>query len=693
MLNHLDLVFRIALYLICLLCYPLYGQENPPSLKVIPQDQVKINRVDASNPSRWRVFLSGLSENGKSFDLLEGFKITLMLGKGIQDRPLSVQDMEVIEEFVGKTALKGYNGKIDVVKKAKDIKQYAVLVVGLHADIPLERIQAWEKEKFLVNALGGLRQDARVAIIFYRDRIDVMVTPDGNRFELIDINELGRCLADIRERIGEDTEQGQKVACGGFFPNRGIAEMALKKLPAPQGLFPRLFGINETEEVMCRAKKKGHVPLDKLRNDKDREIEPFATGSLEAALRLLLINSPHDAIRQVILVSDGLDGYLRYSDLIMGETTKASRMEKDKPDPCGAVSRDISARCQEIVQGCEKAGKKYLPSKETLSDLSLESCAKRLARKIHANENPCELLNACLEVARPSTCKKVGERCEWDGAQGLAPKGKICVLKNDKCEPQPIPRPKGDELLIESDQAGQHVDRRSAEYQAKMLLCAVPTLQTEMFSREKAVRDYIESLISLYRAGDVRIHSIAIPDTDEVGKARLTAVSVRTGGTFRQMLSDSDAKDITRALTTELEREVVIEPGHKLEPFERYGVAIKVSSENGEDVLQSQKLYEFRAGQKVWFFEPLFSKGRSFFIRKLPNGNLWGPIVFWTLVVLGALVALLFIRMIGKILWGLLKKLFGKKVDVKRPSTPKVPKIERPKMPQMKAPKPPPIKK
>jgi hypothetical protein len=361
---------------------------------------------------------------------------------------------------------------------------------------------------------------------------------------------------------------------------------------------------------------------------------------------------------------------------------------------------DVTGRCQEIVARCERpearsrAGRAADDDGKAAGKQDLEQCIRKLARKLRGEESPCSLLSQCLEVIRPRKCRMIGDRCEWVGSQGLAPRGLECQKKDDGCAPGRIPRPPPDELVVETAQAGQHVDRKAAEFQAKVLLCSVPAIQAELASREKAARDYLDGLIAALRGAGVRVHAVSIPGADEVGVARLKALATRTGGTFREARSDDANPAIVKNLVAELGQEVVIEPSDDLEPGARYAVALKAASVDGEHEFETPRGFEFRAGPRVWFFEGPWDKARSWLIRKLPDGHFWGPITLWTAAVLAGLLALLFIRMIAKVIWGLLKKLFGKKPDIKPPAAPKMPKLERPKMqvPQVKAPQPPRIK-
>jgi hypothetical protein len=167
-------------------------RSEPP---VAEWPQAKIDRVDASNPGKWRVYVTGMDEGGKAIQLKEK-EVALFLAE-TKDQVRNARDP--IEKFKQGAAAPGFSGKFEPVAKA-EVKQAAVLVAAVHTDISPD---VWAiLPKVLAEPLAGLRKDARVGVVFYDDSIRVMTSPDGTRIETRSINSYQHCLATCAPRRG-----------------------------------------------------------------------------------------------------------------------------------------------------------------------------------------------------------------------------------------------------------------------------------------------------------------------------------------------------------------------------------------------------------------------------------------------------------------------------------------------------------
>lgn len=269
--------------------------------------QVKVDRVDALDPGRWRVFVTALGEGGKAISVLD-LSLDLYLAPGRE--PIDPRGAFPLTRFKGDVAAKGFSGKVRTIGKS-DVRQAAVVVIASHSDVPPDVREAMVKA--LLIALKGLRKDALTSVLLYGDVIQVLWSPDGQRGEWRDIREYQECLGRLRREATHPPSKGPGLPCGSLAHSAEVVAGWVRTLPPGQGLFPRLFGIKEAEEVLVEAERRGHTVLERHRADE--AFEPFAEGAVEAAARLLMVGSEPEAERLVILLSDGRDGYLRVADL------------------------------------------------------------------------------------------------------------------------------------------------------------------------------------------------------------------------------------------------------------------------------------------------------------------------------------------------------------------------------------------
>lgn len=492
---------------------------------------VRVTNVEAENPSDWGIRLSAVDESGKVMSLSD-HEVTIYLAT--KTEPFGV---EPYLRFRSGSADKGFRGTLTPIGKAKDLTQAVVFVVALHSDIPVEVLDPTLKS--IQAILEELRKDARVGMVFYGDRIQVLWSNDGSRLDVRDINDFQHCLADMRQAAGSFQEPTQAVSCGRLFMSPESVSNLLRALPARQGLFPRLFGISEASEVMEEAKRRGHERVDRS----IAQPESFASGAIEAAARMLAANTEPGVLRDVILFSDGRDGYLRVAEVAHAHAV----------------------------------------------------------RKCSGKDAKCRLEKGALD--------------EEGGS-------KECVVSS--------------------------------------LKCSIPKVAEALTAREQAVRDYLATLLPLLRALGVRVFTIAFPGTDEVGLARLTVISHKTGGSIRVAANPPSIPVQAGGLAEELASEVLIKPFYGLNPECDYKVVAVVDHD-----LRSEP-FEFKTGGRKWPLANVIAAGRVYAIKKL--GHRFGPPIFWAALVIAMLFAIGLTWTFGKTIKSMVQRFIKK-----APKPPKLP--------------------
>lgn len=518
--------------------------------------QVKIDFVDALDPGSWRLFITALHDLNTPIPVTEhALEVFLLKGKGTLDPAQS----KPLLRFEGDVPAKGYKGSIKPVQKAK-VAQAVVIVLALHADIVPEVRDAMGKA--VATLLKSLREDAKVAVLAYGDTLQVLWSPDGQQWEWQDLDEYERCLGRLRAEVSGKMSAA-KFACGALIEGPANLEGRVR-LPAAQGLFPRFFGIREAEQVFEEAQKRGHFVLGRKRAGPF--LEPFAGGAIEAAARLAAVGSEQSALRMVIVLSDGRDGYLRATDLA--------------------------------------------------------------SEKIAQNRECTQAAQACAQARAKAGLQRNATTLDHEGA--------------------------------------------SPECTKQVLSCTLPKVAQAMRRREEVVADYLSGLVPRLRAMNIRVHAIALPGSDEVGKKRLAALALKTGGTYREAENAGVLeKGVALALAAELQSQVVVTGAESLDPEQEYTALVVLS---GEERIVSPP-YLFKTGKRVFFFEKPVEKARRWVISKL--GHTLGPPVFWVGLVVGTAVALFFVYLSGKGFVGLVKG-FGKRKASPKIGPAKVPTLKRP---------------
>ncbi len=294
---------RLVVVATILLCAPAFARDLGPEWP-----QVKVDRVEASDPARWRLLVTALAEGAQAIPILDhGLDVYLARG----NEALDVRGATPLTRFDGGAAAKGFSGTIRPMGKS-DVAQAAVIVVASHAEVTPDVREVLAKA--IEALLKGLKKDARVAVLLYGDTLQVLWSPDGQRGDWRDLDDYQSCLGRLRGEVAGARSGETGVPCGRLMEGPDKVLGWLQVLPPGQGLFPRLFGLREADEVITEAAARGHEVLKRPRQP-DEVVEPFAAGAVEAAARLLMAGSDPEAERLVLLLSDGRDGYLRVADL------------------------------------------------------------------------------------------------------------------------------------------------------------------------------------------------------------------------------------------------------------------------------------------------------------------------------------------------------------------------------------------
>jgi hypothetical protein len=528
------------------------AQAAPPRAATTPQ--VKIDRVDAADPSDWRILVSALDADGMPAKVPEtGVDVFMSEGKG----PVQRSGAQPIARFgADGLAAKGFGGILKEV--AKDLSPQAVSVVAvLHAEVPREAADVLPAA--IAEVLNGLRADAQVSVFAVNDAILAASSSAGEAASFSDVNDFQDCLGELRSTAGGRLPAGGPTSCGRLFgAPAALQDLVKSGLPAPQGLFPRFLGLDESGEVLARAESRGHFRID--RSEESFVHERYAAGAIEAALRLLITGSAPSALRSLVIFSDGRDGYLRVAD---------------------AAGDRVAARCRDEARVCT------------------------------ASSSGKNSLNG-----------------------GFQP---------------------------DSENASKPCSRAVLE-------CSVPKVAEALARREQVARDRLVELVLLARSAGVRISTVALPGTDEVGNARLESLAIRTGGTFRSAPASNRLKASGAAVAAELSRQAVVRPGVSLQAGREYGLVVTAGD------LKSAT-FRFTAGTGGIAGSSAWVRARGFAIGRL--GHRWGPPAFWVVSFLAGLAVLGIGYARGKGIWALVKKV-GK---AKRPKGPAVPGVQVPSGP------------
>jgi hypothetical protein len=505
------------------------------SRSALAQEQLmlKVSRVVIRSPSDWRILVSMAKDGFHPVSLAES-SLSVFLAEGESIPP----DTPLFLKLEGERPAKGFKGGAKEMAKS-DIKQSVVIVLAMHALIRKDVRSLYEKA--IAEVLGGLKKDARVAIIAYNDLLWVLSLSKNGDVEVCDVNDPSVILErERRRRYGEKVDE---TYCSNIFVDPQSAKMMLSRLPPAQGFFPRLFGIDEAQEIVQAAVTIGHFRLDRERD------EYFAKGALEATLKLFMLFADDADVHDIVLVSDGKDGYL--------------------------MARDVIAK----------------------------------------------------KIAGSSRCTRKVEACH--GASGLEDTSEECTRQ--------------------------------------VLACVLPDVGYALKKREDTVRANFEGLLPLLQSFGVRIFTISLASDDPACAMRLQALSLKTGGTFRDGASPDAFLNSAKDLASEISSEFVVKPKKSLKGQTRYTVEVASGG------VRSLPL-SFTTPKSSFFFEPLYRKGRQYAIGRL--GHFWGPIAYWCVLALVAVMAFFMLRNFGRMIKGIFS---AKKATKAKQAVPKIPKIPPPR--------------
>ncbi len=213
----------------------------------------------------------------------------------------------------------------------------------------------------LAGCLDGIGPQARVGLLLYGDGLQVLATGLDGTPVFRDLNDYQRCLGSMRLEADPTEPREPGVGCGRLFHGTAAVAAALGSLPAPQGLFPRLLGIPESVATMTVAAARGHGRVDHPMSAENPEL--FAEGAIEAGLRMLAAGTVPGTVRDLVLVSDGRDGYLRFADAawddvasacmkVAPECRRSSRAAEDSTWEGAFDHEGGSPRCSRAVVDC-----------------------------------------------------------------------------------------------------------------------------------------------------------------------------------------------------------------------------------------------------------------------------------------------------------------------------------------------------
>jgi hypothetical protein len=148
---------------------------------------------------------------------------------------------------------------------------------------------------------------------------------------------------------------------------------------------------------------------------------------------------------------------------------------------------------------------------------------------------------------------------------------------------------------------------------------------------------------------------------------RLQALSLKTGGTFRDGASPDAFLNSAKDLASEISSEFVVKVKKSLKAQTCYTVEVASGG------VRSLPL-SFTSPRSSFFFEPPYRKGRQYAIAKL--GHFWGPIAYWFVLALVAVMAFFVLRGFGRMIKGIFS---AKKASKAKQAVPKIPKIPPPR--------------
>ncbi|GMV38325.1 MAG: hypothetical protein AMXMBFR64_00410 [Myxococcales bacterium] len=372
--------------------------------------QIKIDRVDASNPPALRIWATFLDRTQRPVPIDQVEKLVLT----------AKRDRQRAEPFVTFLTGKTNETKAELKPRLKAERPMGLLVVmpaTLSGALDLttlgESVRNAVSELFR-RAIGG---SDRANLIWYADDLFTYIPTAGKTTELSNLThrhrECIRAREDLAERPApedpeaEKPEAGKKLvdlgseACGLVSKHGAIADI-VKGLGLPRAFYPNLFGLGDALEMCLKPEH------ERLRPPVSLDSGTGPGSAVTEALEMLVRSGEGLDGLELVLVTDGRDGYLF------------------RRDDCRTVFQD--ERCPRTVApqpaATGKPGKAGKPTR--LSDEQVTAVRTCVSANMHAllkkeQEAFVDRARAWLTLARASGIRihAVGVRTGLEGENEL----------------------------------------------------------------------------------------------------------------------------------------------------------------------------------------------------------------------------------------------------------------------------------
>jgi hypothetical protein len=339
----------------------IFSKRAASDLSFSPEyPQIKINRIDASNPPSVKIFLSFLT--GK----LTPVKMKKILKLDVYMHPEKGKP-KLIKSFQDGKPLKGEQGNMLPFSKSGE-KLAAVFIFAGHSDPALRDGSLGQRQKkgsgILFKKLGD--QD-RANVLWYGDYLYYYVKTKGKLDELSKMEDMVKFCQEQRfeflskKNVKEKSKDEEaSFPCGLFSKEKKLADI-LQKQPY-EGLYPDLFGLND---LKCKEPSQGKLKtLKTITKEKEEGIgeDRNIDSAFEEAIRLLVMNSDPSDHRAIAVMSDGKDGYLFAEEdckAAYREDCRKIYSDRNQADQC--LKDKLSARILSIQKEFKEKLLRWLP--------------------------------------------------------------------------------------------------------------------------------------------------------------------------------------------------------------------------------------------------------------------------------------------------------------------------------------------
>lgn len=339
--------------------------------------QIKIDRIDASNPPSLRIWATFLDRTQKPVPIDQVEKLVLT----------AKRERERAEPIVTFLTGKTNETKAELKPRLKAERPLGLLVImpaTLSGALDLttlgESVRNAVSELFR-RAVGG---SDRANLIWYADDLFTYIPTAGKATELSNLThrhrECIRARQDLAERPAPDEEDaapkpGAKLvdlgaeACG-LVSNHGAIADIVKGLGLPRAFYPNLFGIGESLEMCMKPEHDRIRPPASLHND-----DAGPGSAVTEALEMLVRSGEGLDALELVLVTDGRDGYLFrrddcrtiFQDERCPRTVAPDALEaRDAKDAKGKGGKPLKLTDEQVkaVRECVRANMHALLKKE-----------------------------------------------------------------------------------------------------------------------------------------------------------------------------------------------------------------------------------------------------------------------------------------------------------------------------------------